>query len=196
MKASAWPCAAAVILLSGCVSMRPAPPLGSLEPPASTSAPTSSSGVTAEPPERRAEPAQPPAPAPPPTVRAPAPPREPRATTPPSAPPIARPAPPEVVKPAPPEPAPAPPPPVVAVRVPHEEQIAEEVTQRVTRAQEIIDKIDAAKLSRDQREILSSIQDFVTKARDAYQTKDMPRAQVLAEKASRLADDLAASVKR
>ena len=82
------------------------------------------------------------------------------------------------------------------MRVPHEEQIAEEVTQRVTRAQEIIDKIDAAKLSRDQREILSSIQDFVTKARDAYQTKDMPRAQVLAEKASRLADDLAASVKR
>jgi tetrahydromethanopterin S-methyltransferase subunit A len=84
----------------------------------------------------------------------------------------------------------------VAARVPNEDQIAQEVTQRVARAQEIIEKIDAAKLSRDQREILSSIKDFVTKAREAYQTKDMPRAQVLAEKASRLADDLAAAVKR
>jgi tetrahydromethanopterin S-methyltransferase subunit A len=84
----------------------------------------------------------------------------------------------------------------VAARVPHQEQIAQEVSQRVARAQEIIDKIDAAKLSGDQREILSSIQDFLTKARDAYQTRDMPRAQVLAEKASKLADDLAAAVKR
>lgn len=84
----------------------------------------------------------------------------------------------------------------MAARVPNEDQIAQEVNQRVTKAQEIIDKIDAGKLSRDQREILLSIQDFVEKARDAYQAKDMPRAQVLAEKASKLAEDLAAAVKR
>jgi hypothetical protein len=94
------------------------------------------------------------------------------------------------------EPAPAPPPPVVAARVPHEDQITQEVSLRVTKTQEIIDRIDAAKLTRDQREILSSIRDFIDKAREASQAKDMPRAQVLAEKASKLADDLAAAVKR
>jgi hypothetical protein len=109
----------------------------------------------------------------------------------------AAPSPPPVAKPpVTPEPPQAPPPPVVAARVPNEDQIAQEVNQRVTKAQEIIDKIDAGKLSRDQREILLSIQDFVEKARDAYQAKDIPRAQVLAEKASKLAEDLAAAVKR
>ena len=94
------------------------------------------------------------------------------------------------------EPAPAPPPPVVVARVPHEDQITQEVSVRVAKIQEIIDRIDAAKLTRDQREILSSIKDFIAKAKEASQAKDMPRAQVLAEKASKLADDLAAAVKR
>jgi hypothetical protein len=155
-----------------------------------------SASVTAKPEEPLVVPVQPPAPAPAPTVRSPEPPPEPPVTAPPSPPPPSIPSPPPVAKPAPPEPAPAPPPPVVAARVPNEDQIAQEVNQRVAKAQEIIEKIDAAKLNRDQREILSSIKDFVTKAREAYQTRDMPRAQVLAEKASRLADDLAAAVKR
>jgi len=80
--------------------------------------------------------------------------------------------------------------------MPHEDQIALEVTSRLTKTQEIIDRIDANRLNPDQREIFSSVQDFLAKARDAFKTKDMPRAQVLAEKASRLADDLAASTKR
>ena len=189
MKASIAGWAVVMMLLSGCVSMRPAPSLGSLEPPPAASAPTPPSpSVIAKPSEPIVEPAQPPAPAPSPPAQPSAPPREPRVTAPASPPPVA--------KPAPPEPAQAPPPPVVVARLPHEDQIAQEVTQRVARVQEIIDKIDAAKLSRDQREILSSIQDFVEKAKDASQTKDMSRAQVLAEKASKLADDLAAAVKR
>jgi hypothetical protein len=85
---------------------------------------------------------------------------------------------------------------VVAARVPNEDQVAQEVTARLARTEEIVGKIDASKLSRDQREIFSGIQDFLAKAKEAYHTKDMPRAQVLAEKASKLADDLAASVKR
>ena len=136
-----------------------------------------------------AEPELPPAAPPPPPPRAtpapaPAPPPPPKATVL------------DVPPPAPVEPPPAPPPPVVAARVPHEDQIAQEVTLRLTKTQEIVDRIDANRLNADQREIFSSVQDFLAKARDAFKTKDMSRAQVLAEKASRLADDLAASTKR
>lgn len=34
------------------------------------------------------------------------------------------------------------------------------------------------------------LQDFISKAADALQARDVPRAQILAEKATRLADDL------
>jgi len=138
-----------------------------------------------------AEPELPPAAPPPPPPRAtPAPAPAPPPPPPPKATVM------DVPPPAPVEPAPPPPPPVVAARVPHEDQIAQEITSRLTKTQEIVDRIDATRLSADQREIFSSVQDFLAKARDAFKTKDMPRAQVLAEKASRLVDDLAASTKR
>jgi hypothetical protein len=93
------------------------------------------------------------------------------------------------------EPPPAPPPPVVALRVPNEDKVAEEVHTSLAKAEKLIGTIDGSRLSRDQREIFSSIRDFLAKAKEAYQAKDMSRAQVLAEKASKLAEDLAGSIR-
>ena len=58
-----------------------------------------------------------------------------------------------------------------------------------------MDQIDASKLAKDQREMLSGIQDFMTKAVEALQTRDLPRARILADEASLLADDLASAIK-
>jgi hypothetical protein len=93
-----------------------------------------------------------------------------------------------------PEPTPAPP--VVSPRVPDEERVAQEVNVRLARAGHIVAEIDPARLGGDQREIFWSIQAFLGRAREALSARDLPRAQVLAEKAARLADDLAASVRR
>jgi hypothetical protein len=189
------------LLAAGCVSID-LPGFGPRAPePVSAGSPTRSSPVVSEAPPLPPAPTPPPVPAPPEVVRPvspaepvlPAPPR--RVPAAPEHSPVAKPAPP-VLAPGPVEPVPPPPPPVVAARVPHEDQVAQEVNTRLAKTQEIISKIDGTKLSRDQRVIFSSIQDFLTKAKDAYQAKDMSRAQVLAEKASKLADDLAGSIKR
>ena len=47
-----------------------------------------------------------------------------------------------------------------------------------------------ARASVDQQEMLSGLRDFISKANEALQAHDIPRAQMLADKASRLADDL------
>jgi hypothetical protein len=80
--------------------------------------------------------------------------------------------------------------------VPDEERVAQEVNVRLARAGHIVAEIDPARLGGDQREIFWSIQAFLGRAREALSARDLPRAQVLAEKAARLADDLAASVRR
>lgn len=180
------------LLIAGCASSRKAQiePILAPPPPA-VAAPVPEPAPEPPPPaaaprEETAVPAPPPAPAPPA-------PEEPaaRPAPRPTPPPVARPTPPAPV----PEPAPAPPP-VVAARVPHEDQVAQELSSRLSRTQELVGKIDRSKLNRDQREIFSGILDFIAKAKEAYQAKDIPRAQILAEKASKLADDLAQSVKR
>jgi hypothetical protein len=93
------------------------------------------------------------------------------------------------------EPPPAPPP-VVAARVPNEDRVVEQINTSLAKIQKIIGKIDGSKLNRDQREIFTSIQDFLAKAQKAYQAKDMSRAQVLTEKASKLADNLAETIRQ
>jgi hypothetical protein len=188
------------LLAAGCGSIG-LPASGRDTPaPASPTSPAASSPVASGPSE------PPPASGPPPTPpEAPAPGvfSEP---VPPSAPRVSPPAPaspPAVVKPAPSssapgpvEPPPPPPPPVVAARVPNEDQIAEEVRASLAKTQKIVNTIDGRKLSRDQLEIFTSIQDFLTKAKEAYQAQDVSRAQVLAEKASKLAENLAGSLNR
>src|SRR5262249_32532191 len=180
---------ALALLIAGCSSSRPAPVVPVEAAPPVIAAPVPE--PSPEPPEEAAPPPVEVTPPTPPPAPAPPAPEE----------PVARPAPrptppPPVVRPAPPAPVPAPsptpqsPPPVVAARVPHEDQVAQEVSARLTRTQDVVGKIDPSKLNRDQREIYSGILDFIAKAKEAYQAKDMPRAQVLAEKASKLADDL------
>ena len=95
-----------------------------------------------------------------------------------------------------PVPAPSPAPPLITPRVANDERTVRDVNARLARANELVAQIDTTKLNSDQQEMLSGIRDFISKANDALQAHDVPRAQVLADKASRLADDLASAVKK
>jgi hypothetical protein len=142
----------------------------------------------------------PPDPAPPRNVAAPGPDRDPPAATPPagddaqpstpSTPPPTTPRAPAVPPPALPAEK-APPAPIITSRVPNEEEITREVNARLAKVSEIVDRIDPSKLTRDQRELFASIQDFHSKARAALRIRDVRQAQILAEKALGLADNLA-----
>ena len=94
----------------------------------------------------------------------------------------------------PPSPAPAPPlppAPQVSPRIDNQEQAVRDVNVRLARAGEIAGQIDPSKLEEVQQEMLSGLKDFISKATEALQARDLPRAQMLADKASRLAEDLA-----
>ena len=95
-----------------------------------------------------------------------------------------------------PPPAPSPPPPLITPRVANDEQAVRKISARLARANELVAHIDATKLSSDQQEMLSGLRDFISKANEALQAHDVPRAQMLADKASRLADDLAVALKK
>jgi hypothetical protein len=130
----------------------------------------------------------------PPNVAAPSPDRDPPAATPPvrdGAAPSTSPAPPPTTTPRAPVPPPPAPSPIITSRVANEEQLTREVNARLAKVSEIVDRIDPSKLTRDQRELFSSIQDFQSKARAALSIRDVPQAQILAEKALGLASTLA-----
>jgi len=92
---------------------------------------------------------------------------------------------------------PAPPPaPVVSPRTEDEDRVTREVSERLAQARRLVAQIDPAKLAGDQREIFTNIQDFLVKAGEALSAKDLPRARILADKASKLAGDLAATLKK
>ena len=86
---------------------------------------------------------------------------------------------------------PLPPAPQVSPRIDNQEQAARDVNVRLARAGEIAGQIDPSKLEEVQQEMLSGLKDFISKATEALQARDLPRAQMLADKASRLAEDLA-----
>lgn len=100
-----------------------------------------------------------------------------------------------------PSPAPAPPTtpptpaPQVSPRIDNEEKAVRDVNAQLSWAGKVVAQIEASKLGSDQQEMLSGLKDFISKAGDALQARDIPRAQVLADKASRLADDLASTMK-
>jgi hypothetical protein len=125
----------------------------------------------------------PPAPAPPPST-----PDSATPATPPAPPPTASP-PAPVALPA--EKTPLAPPPIITSRVANEEQLTREVNARLAKVSEIVDRIDPSKLTRDQRELFSSIQAFHSKATAALRIRDVPQAQILANKALGLASALA-----
>jgi hypothetical protein len=83
----------------------------------------------------------------------------------------------------------------VSPRIDNEEKAVRDVNARLVRAGQVVAQVDASKLGNEQQEMLSGLKDFISKAADALQARDIPRAQVLADKASRLADDLVVALK-
>jgi hypothetical protein len=69
------------------------------------------------------------------------------------------------------------------------------VRAQLIRANEVVAQVDPSKLGSEQQEMLSGLKDFVNKADEALRARNVPRAQVLADKASRLAEDLALALK-
>jgi hypothetical protein len=90
---------------------------------------------------------------------------------------------------------PLPPAPQISPHIDNEDQAVRDVKARLARADEVMGQIDSSKLGNEQQEMLSGLKDFISKATEALRARDVPRAQVLADKASRLADDLALAVK-
>jgi hypothetical protein len=85
---------------------------------------------------------------------------------------------------------------VVSPRVEDEDRVTREVRGRLIEARRRVAQVDPARLAGDQREIFASIHDFLAKAEEAITARDLPRAQILADKARKLAEDLAAAVNR
>jgi outer membrane biosynthesis protein TonB len=114
-----------------------------------------------------------------------------------------RPAPPAPLATPPTPPAPAAPPPRSAA-IPREPPVlapqasAEEEQRLKTRAErriegteKLVQRIDPARLPREQQENYRTIQSFLVKAREALSTRDVQRAFTLADKAYLLADEMA-----
>jgi hypothetical protein len=71
-----------------------------------------------------------------------------------------------------------------------EQRIKTQAERRIEGTERIVQKIDPARLARDQRENYSTIQSFLSKAREALSARDVQRAFTLADKAYLLADEL------
>lgn len=102
--------------------------------------------------------------------------------------PKARPTPPV---PAPP-PAAAPPPAVLSpgLSPQEEERLKRETEARIDGTAELLRRLDDRKLDQDQQETLATVQDFLSKARQAASVNDFSRALNLADKARALAEEL------
>ena len=127
-----------------------------------------------------------------PVAREPVPPSSPSRSSPP-----ATATPPPATSPAPPRTAniprePSTPAPVLAPQASAEEEqrIKTQAERRIEGTERIVQKIDPARLAREQRENYSTIQSFLSKAREALSARDVQRAFTLADKAYLLADEL------
>lgn len=65
-----------------------------------------------------------------------------------------------------------------------------EVTSKIRHAEQLVARVDFKTLTTQESETFAAIQTFLSKAKEALQEKDMPRALNLAEKAEALAQDL------
>jgi hypothetical protein len=88
-----------------------------------------------------------------------------------------------------------PPAPQVSPQIDNEDRAVRGVRAQLIRANEVVAQVDPSKLGSEQQEMLSGLKDFVNKADEALRARNVPRAQVLADKASRLAEDLALALK-
>jgi hypothetical protein len=107
--------------------------------------------------------------------------------TPPATPPVTPPAPP------PPRSAGIPrEPPVLAPQASAEEEqrLKTQAERRIEGTEKLVQKIDPARLPREQQENYRTIQSFLVKAREALSSRDVQRAFTLADKAYFLADEM------
>jgi hypothetical protein len=173
-----WLLAAA--MLGGCASV------GDFLVPAPSMAPPRAATAGEEDPAARPAPAvREPAPGPAPPRPAPA---APLAT------------PPAPTPPTPPAPAQPPPrsaaiprePPVLAPQASAEEEqrLKAQAERRIEGTEKLVQRIDPARLPREQQDNYRTIQSFLVKAREALSTRDVQRAFTLADKAYLLADEM------
>jgi hypothetical protein len=74
-----------------------------------------------------------------------------------------------------------------------QDKIENDVTAMIEHTEQLVARVHLSRLTSQQTETFSTIQSFISKAKEALQQKDMPRALNLAEKAEALAQDLPAS---
>ena len=111
---------------------------------------------------------------------------------------------------APPEPPavrrePSPPPPVTPPASPpvlspqigraDEDRLTREASSRIQKTEQIVAQIDRQRLAKEQVETYSTIQNFLSSAKEALAARDFPRASNLADKAQILAEDLLRSAR-
>ncbi len=84
------------------------------------------------------------------------------------------------------------PPPVLSPQVGREdeERLRQDANTRIRKAELIVEQVDQKKLVKEQQDTFSTIQSFLTKAKEALSAQDFPRASNLADKAGVLAEEL------
>ena len=84
-------------------------------------------------------------------------------------------------------------PPVLAPQASAEEEqrLKTQAERRIEGTEKLVQRIDPARLPREQQENYRTIQSFLVKAREALSTRDVQRAFTLADKAYVLADEMA-----
>jgi hypothetical protein len=76
-----------------------------------------------------------------------------------------------------------------------EERLRREANTRIQKTEQIVAQIDRKRLAKEQQETYSTIQNFLSNAKEALTARDFPRASNLADKAQILAEDLLRSVR-
>jgi hypothetical protein len=76
-----------------------------------------------------------------------------------------------------------------------EDRLRGEANSRIQKTEQIVAQIDQKRLAKEQVETYSTIQNFLSSAKEAIAVRDFPRASNLADKAQILAEDLLRSVR-
>ncbi len=75
-----------------------------------------------------------------------------------------------------------------------EDRLRREANGRIEKSEQLVAQIDRNRLAKQQQETYSTIQNFLTNAKEALAARDFPRASNLADKAKILAEELLRSV--
>jgi len=87
---------------------------------------------------------------------------------------------------------PPPPPSVLSPQVgkQEEDRLRQNATARIERVEQLVKQIDQKKLAREQQDTFSTIQSFLSKAKEAMSSREFERAYNLADKAQLLAEEM------